>query len=280
MRRTCVWSTGSTGQMNRGIQCLVWCGLWVGALSASPVAAQSLIVDVDVSVNAGAVRHLNGVNRRPGFSLRTPPLAVDATELYAAFGISQVRTHDTGLDLCETYTAATLTTSPPQTMSGCTVSGTPVGGMPTITWTPTSTATSALDSTANYDFTSVDTYTDRIIAAVLFGLATWLAALTHIQAHLTNALLSGIMIGPHRLVSSLRTLPLLTIGVTNLLLMVLTLGLFYPWARVRALRYQLDHLHVHAQGDLAAFTAAAGPATGPFGEAVGDVFDLDLDFGF
>gem|GEM_PF-5566835 len=46
MRRTCVWSTGSTGQMNRGIQCLVWCGLCVGALSASPVAAQSLIVDV------------------------------------------------------------------------------------------------------------------------------------------------------------------------------------------------------------------------------------------
>lgn len=130
------------------------------------------------------------------------------------------------------------------------------------------------------DASYVDTYTDRIIAAVLIGMATSLMALTHIQAHLTNALLSGIMIGPHRLVSSLRTLPLLTIGVSNLLLMVLTLGLFYPWARVRALRYQLDHLHVQAQGDLAAFTAAAGPTTGPFGEAVGDVFDLDLDFGF
>lgn len=130
------------------------------------------------------------------------------------------------------------------------------------------------------DASYVDTYTNRIIAALLVGIATSLMALTHIQAHLTNALLSGIMIGPHRLVSSLRTLPLLTIGVTNLLLMVLTLGLFYPWARVRALRYQLDHLHVQAQGDLAAFTADAGPATGPFGEAVGDVFDLDLDFGF
>jgi|GEM_PF-1870020 len=73
-----------------------------------------------------------------------------------------MRTHDTGLDLCETYTAATLTISPTQTMSGCTVSGTPVGGMPTITWTPTSTATSALDSTANYDFTSVDTALSQI----------------------------------------------------------------------------------------------------------------------
>lgn len=130
------------------------------------------------------------------------------------------------------------------------------------------------------DASYVDTYTNRIIAALLVGIPTSLMALTHIQAHLTNALLSGIMIGPHRLVSSLRTLPLLTIGVTNLLLMVLTLGLFYPWARVRALRYRLDHLHVQAQGELAAFTAEAGPATGPFGEAVGDVFDLDLDFGF
>lgn len=74
--------------------------------------------------------------------------------------------------------------------------------------------------------------------------------------------------------------PVLALVMLTLLLMVLTLGLFSPWARVRALRYQLDHLHVQAQGDLAAFTAEAGPATGPFGEAVGDVFDLDLDFGF
>jgi hypothetical protein len=133
--------------------------LWLPAPGAF---AQALVVDVDVTANAGAVRDLNGVNRRPGFSLRTPPLAVDATELYAAFGVSQVRTHDTGLDLCETYTAATLTSSPPQTMSGCTVSGTPVGGLPTITWTPTSTTTAALDSTANYDFTSVDTALSQI----------------------------------------------------------------------------------------------------------------------
>jgi len=124
------------------------------------------------------------------------------------------------------------------------------------------------------------THPERLVAAVIVGVVLVMVAISHAQAHLTNALLSGIIIGPHRLVSSLRTLPLLTIGVTNLLLMVLTLGLFYPWARVRALRYQLDHLHVHVQGDLAAFTAAAGPATGPFGEAVGDVFDLDLDFGF
>jgi len=144
-------------------------GLVVGCLSAAltllaaaPASAQSLVVEVDVAANPGPVRDLNGVNRRPGFSLRTPPLAVDATELYAAFGVSQVRTHDTGLDLCEAYTAATITSTPPQTMSGCTVSGTPVGTLPSISWTPHSTATTALDSTANYDFTSVDTAVTQI----------------------------------------------------------------------------------------------------------------------
>lgn len=145
--------------------------------SAAPCAvlAQSgatLVVEVDTTSDRGTVRDLYGANRRPGFSLRAATGAgsgsgqANAASLYAAFGISQVRTHDSGLDLCGIYTAATkLNTgvTPSQPVVGCELAGT--GAIPTFTWTPTSSADADLNNTANYDFSGADTALGEVAAS-------------------------------------------------------------------------------------------------------------------
>lgn len=149
--------------VHRRIRSAVVAGFAAGAL-CGPITiahAQGLRVEVNAAQTVGPIRDVFGVNRKPGFSTRPsqgPAVPVDAANLYAAFGVSQVRLHDAGVDLCTTYTAATrqnTAVSPPQTVTGCELSGT--GSVPTFTWTPTSSADADLSNPANYDFSGTDT---------------------------------------------------------------------------------------------------------------------------
>lgn len=98
----------------------------------------------------------------------------------------------------------------------------------------------------------------------------------YFQKSLLNASFGGLEIGPHRIDSTLRTWPLVGIYVSNFVLIVLTLGMFYPWAVVRQMRYQMTNLSVLAHGDLDQFTASASQGTDAIGEEVGDFFDVDF----
>ncbi|MBK7949218.1 MAG: DUF898 domain-containing protein [Deltaproteobacteria bacterium] len=91
-----------------------------------------------------------------------------------------------------------------------------------------------------------------------------------------NASFGGLELGPHRVESELETWPLVGLYLSNFALIVLTLGLYAPWATVRQMQYQLANLHVRAQGDLDQFAAAAGDATDAIGEEIGDFFDIDF----
>ena len=64
--------------------------------------------------------------------------------------------------------------------------------------------------------------------------------------------------------------------MTNLFGLVFTLGLFYPWAKVRQVRYHLDNTAIDSDGNLAAFTAGSGEGIDAIGEEVGDFFDVDF----
>jgi len=135
-------------------------------------AQAALVVDVDLAKPAGAIRDVFGANRRPGFASRTPGLTHNAASLYAAFGLSQVRLHDSGLDHCPIYTAASkLNTAvdPAQAVAGCELAGS--GSVPTFTWTPLSSADADLNNTANYDFSAADTALQEVLSS---GAATYL----------------------------------------------------------------------------------------------------------
>jgi uncharacterized membrane protein YjgN (DUF898 family) len=125
-----------------------------------------------------------------------------------------------------------------------------------------------------------------IAALIGLGLGFWvmvlgfaavaLAIWGYYQASFLNASFGGVQIGGNYLRSNLEIAPLVWIYVTNLLGIVFTLGLFYPWAKVRQMRYQLEHMAVDSDGNLSGFMADVTPKTSALGEEAGDFFDVDF----
>jgi uncharacterized membrane protein YjgN (DUF898 family) len=111
-----------------------------------------------------------------------------------------------------------------------------------------------------------------ILALAVVGMAI----VGYYQASLANAAFGGLELGNARVVSRLRAGPLAWLHMTNLLGIVCTLGLFYPWAKVRLARYQLENTSLDTAGGLGEFMSSPGQATDALGEEVGDFFDVDL----
>ncbi len=64
--------------------------------------------------------------------------------------------------------------------------------------------------------------------------------------------------------------------VTNMLLIVLTLGLYFPAAKVRMTKYIASRLTIYAEGPLDNFVAAEKENVSALGEEMGQVFDFGI----
>lgn len=80
----------------------------------------------------------------------------------------------------------------------------------------------------------------------------------------------------HRFVCRLAWTRMAWIGVTNLLGIVFTLGLFIPFAKVRMLRYRIESMALLPDGDLDSFLADAQTSASATGEGMADLLDFDL----
>jgi hypothetical protein len=132
------------------------------AITVLQTTTVSATIEVDTSQAGGAIRDLFGANKSP----RAPQsfgssIIYNVAALYQQLGISYVRTHDSGIDLCGTYTDATLydmSTPTPTVLTGtCTVVGT--DAPPQLKWNVNNPAD--VDNPDHYDFTEAD----RTIAA-------------------------------------------------------------------------------------------------------------------
>ena len=65
------------------------------------------------------------------------------------------------------------------------------------------------------------------------------------------------------------------VALSNTLLIGLTLGLFYPWARVRMQRLLVGSLYVTGEG-LDDIRAAEVDASSALGDELGDAFDIGV----
>ena len=113
-------------------------------------------------------------------------------------------------------------------------------------------------------------------ALIAGGIVAMLGIVGYYQSSFANAAFGGIQAGSQYLRSNLRPWALIGIYVSNLFAMVFTLGLYYPWAKVRQLRYQLENTAIDSDGNLAAFTASSGEGIDAVGEEIGDFFDVDF----
>ena len=70
------------------------------------------------------------------------------------------------------------------------------------------------------------------------------------------------------------------ISISNILILVFTLGFGYPWTKVRMARYIADNTVVHAEDSLDNFVSDEKVKVGALAEELGEAFDMDVDVGF
>jgi uncharacterized membrane protein YjgN (DUF898 family) len=117
-----------------------------------------------------------------------------------------------------------------------------------------------------------------LIAAYLVTVCAMMLITAWFNSNMLNASIGGVQIGPQRVYSRLSTWSMWGILVTNLLGMIVTLGLFYPWAKVRMMRYQMAHTGIIADGDLSQFASDGQQYVSAVGEEAADFFDIDFGF--
>jgi uncharacterized membrane protein YjgN (DUF898 family) len=96
------------------------------------------------------------------------------------------------------------------------------------------------------------------------------------HALINNLIWNNTRVGEHRIECNISPFSLIGITLSNLVLVVLTLGLFIPWAQVRLAKYQLESVRLLPAGDLQEFEAAATETPGAVGEEVATAFDFDI----
>jgi uncharacterized membrane protein YjgN (DUF898 family) len=112
--------------------------------------------------------------------------------------------------------------------------------------------------------------------AVLLGLVLYLYLYAFITIQTSNLLYNRALLGPHRFQADMAVSSFTGIVLINSLGIVLTLGLFYPWAAVRALKYKLDHLALQAGGSIDDFLAVEEKKVSALGDEFSDYMDFDF----
>jgi uncharacterized membrane protein YjgN (DUF898 family) len=96
------------------------------------------------------------------------------------------------------------------------------------------------------------------------------------RSRVLNYTLGQTTLGPHRLGCAFGARRLAFIYVTNLLGIVFTLGLYTPWAVIRAYRYQVESASVRIAGSSDEFIAAQTAPPGAAAQELGELLDVDL----
>lgn len=98
----------------------------------------------------------------------------------------------------------------------------------------------------------------------------------YVAAHVRNLTWNSTRLGPHRFESSMQARRLMWISLSNFALIVLTLGLFMPWAAVRTARYRAQTLSLCPGTSIDAALANAEAEVTATGEETAEMFDLDI----
>lgn len=111
---------------------------------------------------------------------------------------------------------------------------------------------------------------------VIVALVGYTLVISFIQVELLNVMFDNTHLGDHQFSSSLEVGSYFRLYFVNIVAIVLTLGLFYPWAKVRIARYRADNLLLMTQGSLNGYVAVQREESNALGEEIGDIFDIDI----
>ena len=123
----------------------------------------------------------------------------------------------------------------------------------------------------------------RVAQVLLLGAAAYALVLAvmvlfvrpFLQVRVANVTWNATTLGRHRFHSDQAFRSFWPLRASNVVLIALTLGLYWPWARVREAAYRAKHFALEA-ADLDQFVAEATQDPSAVGEEIADAFDLEF----
>jgi uncharacterized membrane protein YjgN (DUF898 family) len=109
-------------------------------------------------------------------------------------------------------------------------------------------------------------------------LAAFVVAGAYFRVRLHNLVWNGLRLGPHRFRSHQTVASFLALELGNLLATVASLGLFRPFAQVRAARWRAERLELVPGESLGAFAAGAAAAESAAADEIAELFGFDVGF--
>jgi len=110
----------------------------------------------------------------------------------------------------------------------------------------------------------------------MFYLGLLLFAVPYLSARLQNIVWNATSLGPHEFESRVRARRLFGIMLGNFILIVLTLGLFKPFADIRLARYRIENMALLTNSDLDEFVAGQQVKASAAGDEMAEMFDVDI----
>lgn len=118
------------------------------------------------------------------------------------------------------------------------------------------------------------------LMAVFVGyILVFVLAGAYIQARVGNLVWNHTQLDQLHFESTLRARDFMWIYFSNFVLILFSFGLMTPWARVRTMRYRMQHLVLVGNVDLDQFASSKLTDMKAAGEEIADLFDVDLAIG-
>lgn len=117
-----------------------------------------------------------------------------------------------------------------------------------------------------------------ILIAYLLLIIASLLIVPYFISRIQNLVWNNTRLDEHRFDSSLSARGLAWIIFSNFLFIVLTLGLFKPFADIRLARYKIEHMALLPSGSIDEFIASEQQQIAATGTETAEIFDVDIGF--
>ena len=115
-----------------------------------------------------------------------------------------------------------------------------------------------------------------MVPMMLLYLGFYLVVGAYMIVTMANIQFNNSKLGEHRFTANWQTLSYMKLLFVNTLLILLTLGLYIPFAKVRTAAYKAQHTQFIAVGDVDSFVAGEKEHTSSLAEGVNDLFAMDI----